>query len=1494
MKKLLCLILCMCLIGTVLPMGVFAAETETVLFEEDFEDYAPGEDIRAKAETFGEWSQAVASAVSTIQAAEYDAAHGMSAYYSHNGTTSGGPRLHKWFYFEQNPTNITLSYDAKGAGAAVSSALYFADGTHKSFYSAGNLSGEHVEIAIDFTKGAFVVYSNGSVVKTGSFSAPDYTSVEFRFNVGVAPGKSAYLDNVKFTTTDVVDPIKASDGSIGIRTPEEIMAPFAQVPAAPELGVPADKVKLFTYDGSLNANNGINTGSEALWTKVAKTMSAILNGNNIVRLTNDKRCVQYGSLTKKVAVGNNPGKLYMEYYTVLSGSGVYVALLSGNGNTTIVNTSKQCIAKSTPGAIADGWNKITAEFDLENSVCRLFVNGIAAGEIAFTAALPADNYEVMLSVGATLAPADSVLLDNFVMYQDNAAVVEGVKYYGVTGTNWDMVTRDIVVTGNSYVSNLRQHPRLYINDKQALLDKIATEPQVKKWYDTCKSNADKFYDQPLLVYGYEGSRNASGVLHEVADRLMAWGIAYMVEGDEKYVLRGLEEIRNAGNFPDWSNSSPILPSGIMIGFACFYDWCYDSATFTPEVKAEIVQVVKDKALWQFVRSYDGVITVEIANGTSNRTTVANTVSAAMAIAMADEEPQLAQKLMDGAVKSVKQAVLAYSPDGAFAEGTSYWNYANTHMYDFLIEMQGAVVDTYVLPEDIQWYYESEQLLNTPKYWAYMHGPAGNFDYGDSSPGFSKAEQIFWISQTRNQPFYSWYLMRTMQRNKADFTTEQAVFYFDPGFVYYNDGTMPLDKTFNASDLAQVASMRSSWTAENALYAAIQGGDNKTGHMAKSLGTFVLDANGKRFVKQIGHVDYSALYDADLYYMERAEGNNTILANPGEDIDQIPSAVARFVAHGEAENQAFTVLDMTETNDAFTDAKRGMFMTRGRNSIILQDEIQTNTPSEIWWFAHTDAELTLIDGGKGAIMDVSGEKMVARITSGPADAVFTVMDAKPLPTSPIAPDEVYVDSKKLAIHMQNVSDITLAVEFVPLRKGEGIPTSFTAVKPIANWSVSDNTIPAKRQAGDALVMLKGSPSVLAYEEKFAWNTKDSAVKPFAEDGVLYVPAARACDLVYAKTALTENSISITRNAVTTTITEGVVTKNGVLYVPATALAEALGMHLRTEENGLYVFADKLPVYTEAAKQAIYNELNTNVFVNGRHFEAFSTEKTVYYIPFDEVMPPVRVSSGEKVTKTAQQASFVLNGTTYTFHRVDVNDVVSKYNTVLGKIVSSDKPMGTSYIPAQMTDGNMSTSAAVKSTNEQNVTFTFELDNPHRMKEFILTDMRDAAGSVMERVVYSVRLEDGTWVEAGMIENLDAAETKSKRRTNETICSVDAPVTAVRFYMENTDDYLNRLHIYEFEAIGVEIVEAVFTPATKTTYELQGDAYAFTTEITASPESGYLVCALYQGAKQVGMKIVPVTGQETVNYSLPKTGFDSVKVMLIESFINMRILAEPEIL
>ena len=221
------------------------------------------------------------------------------------------------------------------------------------------------------------------------------------------------------------------------------------------------------------------------------------------------------------------------------------------------------------------------------------------------------------------------------------------------------------------------------------------------------------------------------------------------------------------------------------------------------------------------------------------------------------------------------------------------------------------------------------------------------------------------------------------------------------------------------------------------------------------------------MRGMGDYDYSGYFTSTsnpdsprwTYYVARAEGQNTIIANPGKLADQQVNAIAEVVAFESGEKEAFGVLDMTQTNAAFTDAKRGMYLTDNRSKLIIQDEIKTNEPSEIWWFAHTDADIIISEDGKSAILTLdkgtkNEKRMWVNIAEGPEDAKLTVMDAVPLPTSPNPSDQKLNFGHKLAINLHDVSEMTLSVEFVPLADGQEIPTEKTAVKPIKEWKVGN--------------------------------------------------------------------------------------------------------------------------------------------------------------------------------------------------------------------------------------------------------------------------------------------------------------------------------------------------------------------------------------------------------------------------------------------------------
>ena len=83
-------------------------------------------------------------------------------------------------------------------------------------------------------------------------------------------------------------------------------------------------------------------------------------------------------------------------------------------------------------------------------------------------------------------------------------------------------------------------------------------------------------------------------------------------------------------------------------------------------------------------------------------------------------------------------------------------------------------------------------------------------------------------------------------------------------------------------------------------------------------------------------------------------------------------------------------------DAYKDyaksAVRGVLFTNNRRELIVRDEVKMKSRTDLWWFAHTKADITLSTDGKPAILSEGGKQMWVGILSG-GEAKFEVMEAR---------------------------------------------------------------------------------------------------------------------------------------------------------------------------------------------------------------------------------------------------------------------------------------------------------------------------------------------------------------------------------------------------------------------------------------------------------------------------------------------------------------------
>jgi hypothetical protein len=197
-------------------------------------------------------------------------------------------------------------------------------------------------------------------------------------------------------------------------------------------------------------------------------------------------------------------------------------------------------------------------------------------------------------------------------------------------------------------------------------------------------------------------------------------------------------------------------------------------------------------------------------------------------------------------------------------------------------------------------------------------------------------------------------------------------------------------------------MRSAWNDPNATFVGFKAGDNKANHSHLDTGSFVLDALGYRWAVDLGAENYNlpGYFGAKRweYYRLRAEGQNTLVLNPDARPDQDPKAATQILRFDTKPDASFAVADLTPAYASqATKVQRGV-MLLGRKQVLVQDEIAANAPLQAWWFMHTGAEVKIEADGSSAVLTQGEARLQAKILL-PVGAQFSVMDAKPLPTSP---------------------------------------------------------------------------------------------------------------------------------------------------------------------------------------------------------------------------------------------------------------------------------------------------------------------------------------------------------------------------------------------------------------------------------------------------------------------------------------------------------------
>lgn len=601
-----------------------------------------------------------------------------------------------------------------------------------------------------------------------------------------------------------------------------------------------------------------------------------------------------------------------------------------------------------------------------------------------------------------------------------------------------------------------QHPRLILDSTgwSGVLSRVESTPTLQHWRDRVVSRADKMLDDPVCTYSIPDGKRLLATSRTVLDRIYTLAFAFKATSQATYATRAYEELKAAAAFVDWNPSHFLDVAEMTHAFAIAYDWLYD--TWSESQRSLIRDAIVNHGIEPYLEAHTR--RAWFLSSESNWNIVCNGGIGMGALAIAEEDTTLAAGVLLKTLLSLKEsgAVAVFGPDGAYPEGPGYWGYASKYLCIFAASLQSALDSTHGL-------LEVPGVAEAGNFPVYLAGADNRyFNYADCGYGRINAPWLFWLDRTFDRPLYSWYQNKVTYGNVLD-----IVWYAGPGRSPGELG-MARDAYFRDSE---VVTFRSGWDESTMLYAGLKAGNNDVGHSHLDLGTFVIDAFGKRWITDLGSDNYNLpnYFGSDgwdgqrwRYYRLRAEGHNLPVINPSERGGQDPGAettITRF--YTSPDGAPFAVADLTDAYDEFgaTSVKRGIALINERSQVLLQDEITTAQPAYIHLFFHTPARIELAADARTAVLSMDNRWLTVQLLDT-CDATFLVMDAAPLPSSP-NPGGQKSNGRKLSMHFSNATRLTVPVLFTPSQT-EPDPQSITApaIKPLSDQTWPINT-PANR-------------------------------------------------------------------------------------------------------------------------------------------------------------------------------------------------------------------------------------------------------------------------------------------------------------------------------------------------------------------------------------------------------------------------------------------------
>ena len=528
-------------------------------------------------------------------------------------------------------------------------------------------------------------------------------------------------------------------------------------------------------------------------------------------------------------------------------------------------------------------------------------------------------------------------------------------------------------------SNYPGHPRilLFEGEEKAILEQVETDETWGKIHSIIMDESENLLQQEPLERIQIGRRLLS-TSREYLRRVLYLSYAYRMTDDERFSTHAERHLLKAAGFSDWNPTHFLDVAEMTMALAIGYDWLYDEL---PETSKQIIKeaIVKKGLEPSYNEDYNWFLQAE-----HNWNQVCNAGMTFGALAIREDHPGLADSVIDRAFETIPLAMHDYRPDGAYPEGYGYWGYGTSFNVVFLSAVEKALGSDRGLSV-------SPGFLKTAGFLQHMLAPSNVcYNWGDCGARGNLNPAMFWFAAKNNDPSLLWSERKFLETD--DFSRFARNQFLPVLMIWGKD--IPLDqiqapasRIWMGQGKNPICLMRTSWTDPGAMYLGFKAGSPSVNHAHMDVGSFMMEADGIRWVSDFGSQNYESLESKGMSIFGRTQdaqrwtifrlnnyAHSTLTIN--DELQKV-EGYAKIERHSEQENFMFAVSDISSLyNGLLKKAVRGAGIKDGKY-IVVRDEVETNDkPAKVRWNLVTPADVEL--GKKGAILTKDGETLYLKV------------------------------------------------------------------------------------------------------------------------------------------------------------------------------------------------------------------------------------------------------------------------------------------------------------------------------------------------------------------------------------------------------------------------------------------------------------------------------------------------------------------------------------